>query len=95
MFNPNSNFPFQGYNGEKDIVWDEFRAVDFDKHQVLVQRLTDCYSASVELKHGNNQRYRLRGTFFITSNDSPPQDEAFLRRFHIVDVNGFRDEDWR
>lgn len=94
-FNPTSNFPFQGYNGEKDIVWHEFRALDFEKHQVVVQRLTDGYSAPVEMKHGNNQRLRLKGTFFVTSNDSPPVDEAFRRRFHILDVNGDRDELWR
>lgn len=79
-----SKFPMTSYDGQENIVWDEGTKEGFFQHRNLILQLTGGYSATGEIKAGPLFQVRLRGYFFITSNDSPPETDEFRRRFHII-----------
>jgi len=94
-FKPGGNKWFDGYNGEDNVVFDEFRGNWFDLSTLL--RLLDAYPCKVETKGGMVEF--VARNIWITSNVSPEnwypnidaiQLQALLRRLdevrHFINV---------
>lgn len=79
---------FEGYDGQKNVIWDEFRDDSIPYRKLL--QLTDRYQYRVECKGGSRQ---FKGTHIIfTSSFHPAElypyvDEAkdqWLRRINVI-----------
>lgn len=86
QFIDSSNFPMTSFAGHTDILYDDSTDEGWVKHRKLILQITSGYSFPVEVKHGDCKVCRLKGKFIMTSNEAPPEDEGFKRRFKVFNV---------
>lgn len=86
-FCDSSNFPISAYSGQSDIVYDDATVDGYVKHRKLILQITSGYMFTFDVKGKNQKTARLRGKFICTSNYPPPDEEAFRRRFEIINLN--------
>lgn len=65
--NPEDNFPFDGYDGEKAILIDDFTGGGIKYHNLL--RILDGHKLRLNTKGGH--RYAVYNKVYITSNQAP------------------------
>lgn len=77
---------FNGYDGEENVLFDDFRKHSFQFNFLL--RLLDRYPVSIEVKGGARQ---FKGTLIVITSDGPPEEifcgkdlSQFLRRIDVV-----------
>lgn len=68
----------------KVVLFEEYDHRLYDRNISHIKRLLEGRTFSVDVKNGARRVIEFKGPVIFVSNDSPPSDDAFLRRLEIV-----------
>ena len=59
VFDPKSNFPMHGYNGQADVIVTNVTYDDYERHSYLLKNLASVTGCKFDQKHSVSQLVRL------------------------------------
>lgn len=81
-----SNFPFTSYNGQSNILMDEFTEEHYAKHRETILSLAGGMATQMEIKGGDITSFVLPEKLYLLSNYPWPTELAFMRRFDLLEI---------